>query len=49
VLEKDLKVMDGAAIAIARENKLPIIVFDIHEDGNFKKTIRGKGVFTEVK
>jgi uridylate kinase len=49
VLDKDLKVMDGAAIAIARENKLPIIVFDIHEDGNFKKTIRGKGKFTEVK
>lgn len=49
VLEQDLKVMDGAAIAIARENKLPIIVFDIHEDGNFKKTIRGKGKFTEVK
>jgi uridylate kinase len=48
VLEKDLKVMDGAAIAIARENKLPIIVFDIHEDGNFKKVIKGKGKFTKV-
>jgi uridylate kinase len=48
VLEKDLKVMDGAAIAIARENKLPIIVFDIHEDGNFRKVIKGKGKFTKV-
>ncbi len=48
VLEQDLKVMDGAAIAIARENSLPIVVFDIHEDGNFKKVVKGKGVFTAV-
>lgn len=49
VLEKDLKVMDGAAIAIARENSLPIVVFDIHKDGEFKRVINGKGNFTKVQ
>ncbi len=49
VLEKDLKVMDGAAIAIARENNLPIIVFDIHDDGSFKKVIKKEGNFTVIK
>ena len=49
VLEDDLKVMDGAAIAIARENKLPICVFDIHEAGNFKKAIQGKGKFSFIR
>lgn len=49
VLEKDLKVMDGAAIAIARENNLPIVVFDIHDDGSFKKVIKNEGNFTIIK
>jgi len=49
VLEKDLKVMDGAAIALARENELPIIVFNIHEAGAFEKVINGKGSFTIVR
>ncbi|HCR85473.1 MAG TPA: UMP kinase [Alphaproteobacteria bacterium] len=49
VLEDDLKVMDGAAIAIARENKLPIVVFDLHEEGSFKKAINGKGKSTIIR
>lgn len=49
VLEKDLKVMDGAAIAIARENNLPIVVFDIHDDASFKKVIKNEGKFTIIK
>jgi uridylate kinase len=48
VLEKDLQVMDGAAIALARENKLPIMVFSIHADGMFEKVINGEGVCTVV-
>ena len=35
VLSRDLKVMDAAAISLARENKIPIIVFSIHKPGNF--------------
>jgi uridylate kinase len=49
VLEDELQVMDGAAIAIARENKLPIVVFDIHEHGSFKKALAGKGKSTLIK
>ncbi len=48
VLRDNLKVMDMAAIAIARENKLPIKVFSIKERGNFAKTVQGKGSFTTI-
>jgi uridylate kinase len=41
VLAKDLKVMDGAAIALARDNGLPVIVFSIEEPGNLLKALRG--------
>lgn len=48
VLENDLGVMDGSAIALARENNLPIIVFSIHEHNGFKKVVNGDGVSTIV-
>ncbi|QCE33643.1 UMP kinase [Acetobacteraceae bacterium] len=48
VLSKSLKVMDAAAISLAREKKIPIVVFDIHEHGNFAKTLCGKGKFTTI-
>ncbi len=48
VLARDLKVMDAAAISLARENKLPIIVFNIHEEGAFTAVMRGEGRFTTV-
>lgn len=49
VLEKDLKVMDGAAIALARENTLPIAVFSITTPGAFAEVIGGNGTFTVIK
>ena len=49
VLTKDLKVMDASAIALCRENNLPIIVFSIQEKGGLAKVIDGKGKFTTVK
>lgn len=49
VLNQDLKVMDGAAIAIARENDLPISVFNIHTPGAFEASIKGEGKFTLIK
>jgi len=49
VLTKDLKVMDAAAIALARENKLPILVFAMQETGAFAKALSGQGRFTVVK
>ena len=47
-IEKDLRVMDGAAFALARENRMPIIVFSIDEKGAFESVLRGKGRATVV-
>jgi uridylate kinase len=48
MLARDLAVMDAAAISLARENHLPIIVFNIHEPGAFTAVMRGEGRFTTV-
>ena len=48
VLSRDLKVMDGAAIALARDNGLPVIVFSINEPGNLLKVLRGDGRATVI-
>jgi uridylate kinase len=48
VLAKDLKVMDAAAISLARENQIPIIVFSIHEQGNFARVLTGEGKSTTI-
>ncbi len=48
VLANDLGVMDAAAISLARENKLPIIVFNIHAPGAFAQVMRGEGRFTRI-
>jgi uridylate kinase len=48
VLARDLKVMDGAAIALARDNDLPVIVFSIEEPGNFLKMLRGEALATLI-
>ncbi|QYU66955.1 UMP kinase [Leptolyngbya sp. 15MV] len=48
MLARDLAVMDAAAISLARENRLPIIVFNIHEPGSFTAVMKGEGRFTTV-
>lgn len=48
ILAKNLKVMDGAAIALARDNAIPVIVFSIRKPGEFNKVLRGRGTFTTV-
>ena len=48
VLNKDLKVMDAAAIAVARENNIPILVFSLHNPGAFTEAAQGKGRFTLI-
>jgi uridylate kinase len=47
-LEKDLKVMDSTAFALARENRMPIIVFSIREPGAIVAVLRGEGRATVV-
>ncbi|MFA7413797.1 MAG: UMP kinase [Rhizobium sp.] len=48
MLEKGLAVMDVAAVALARENSIPIIVFSIHEKGGFGEILTGGGHMTIV-
>ncbi len=49
VLTKDLAVMDHAAISLARENNIPILVFSIYEPGAFAQVLCGKGRYTIVQ
>ncbi len=48
VLQKGLAVMDVAAVALARENHIPIVVFSIHEKGEFARILSGGGRATIV-
>ncbi len=48
VLSKDLKVIDASAISLARENKIPVIISSIFENGNLIKIFKGKGLYTIV-
>lgn len=49
VLAKRLGVMDASAIALARDNNLPIIVFSLDEPGGFKGILAGQGAHTRVQ
>ncbi len=48
VLNDNLKVMDASAIALCRENNIPIVVFNIRETGNLARVLMGEGVKTTV-
>ena len=48
VLSKDLQVMDAAAITLARENRIPIIVFSIHQPDALPELMAGRGVCTVI-
>ena len=48
VLSRDLKVMDASAIALARENGIPMIVFSLGEKGSFEDVLRQGGRFTLI-
>lgn len=48
VLGRRLKVMDGAAVALCRENNIPVAVFNLYEPGNIVKIIKGENVGTLV-
>ena len=45
---KNLKVMDASAIALMRDNKMPLIVFSLDEPGGFKGILNGEGTYTTV-
>jgi uridylate kinase len=48
VLADNLKVMDASAVALCRDNAIPIVVFSIREKGNLARVLAGKGVQTIV-
>ena len=49
VLSKKLNVMDATAISLCRENKLPILVFDLTESGNIVRAVKGESIGTIVR
>jgi uridylate kinase len=49
VLKKGLAVMDGTAVALCKDNALPIIVYDLKQKGNLRRIVTGKKVGTMVK
>jgi uridylate kinase len=48
ILTNDLRIMDPAAIALARDNAIPVVVFSIRESGNVQRVLQGNGKFTTV-
>ncbi len=48
ILAKNLRIMDPAAIALARDNGIPVVVFSIRETGNILRVLQGEGKFTSV-
>ena len=49
VLADNLQVMDASAVALCRDNAIPIVVFSIREQGNLARVLRGDGVQTIVQ
>jgi len=49
VLKKDLKVMDATAISLCKDNKLPIIVYDLKSSGTLRRIVQGETIGTLVK
>jgi uridylate kinase len=49
VLSDNLKVMDASAIALCRDNNIPIVVFNIREPGNLAEVLAGRGTATIVQ
>jgi len=49
VLEQQLKVMDAAAISLCMESHLPVVVFNLFEEGNIERVIRGENLGTVIR
>ena len=49
VIQQGLRVMDGTAITLCMENKLPVVVFNMFEEGNLERVIRGDALGTKIR
>ena len=48
VLAKGLKVMDASAVALAQDNNLPVVIFNMHGRGAFSSVVKGEGLYTVI-
>ncbi|HFA59366.1 MAG TPA: UMP kinase, partial [Rhodospirillales bacterium] len=48
ILRRNLKIMDAAAIALARDNDIPLVVFSIRQEGALPEVLQGRGRYTLV-
>jgi len=48
VLRRDLKIIDGAAIVLCKDNHIPIIVFNLKREGNIRRVIAGERIGTRI-
>jgi uridylate kinase len=49
VLKDGLKIMDGTAITLCMENRLPVVVFNLFEEGNLERVVRGENLGTRIR
>ena len=49
VLSRGLAVMDGTAITLCMENKLPVVVFNLFEEGNMERVVKGEPLGTTIR
>ncbi len=49
VIERRLKVMDGTSITLCMENHLPVVVFDLFEEGNIERVVKGEALGTTIR
>ncbi|MBK7644368.1 MAG: UMP kinase [Planctomycetes bacterium] len=49
VLQQGLGVMDGTAITLCMENRLPVVVFNMFEEGNLERVVRGETLGTRIR
>jgi uridylate kinase len=49
VLSRNLRVMDSTAITLCMENNLPVVVFDLFEEGNLERVVRGEELGTRIR
>jgi uridylate kinase len=48
LLERQLEIMDGSAVALARDNDIDVVVFSIHKPGELARVLCGRGTYTQV-
>jgi uridylate kinase len=49
VLKDGLRIMDGTAITLCMENRLPVVVFNLFEEGNLERVVRGEALGTRIR